>query len=66
MKIAARTRSVVGLAAGESVPILMRRNFGASKSLYFGWRSLGIDYDDSDFEMNVDIYGPIIGFRFSF
>lgn len=46
--------------------MLMRRDFGGGKALYFGWRTLDIDYDDSNFELNVNINGPIVGFNWSF
>ena len=50
---------------------LMTRHFGPGKVLFFGWRTLGIDYDNdksgSDkFDLNVTMNGPIVGFGFSF
>ncbi len=50
---------------------LMTRHFGPSKTLFFGWRTLGIDYDNdksgSDkFKINIHMNGPIVGFGFSF
>ena len=44
---------------------VMRRNFGSNKALYFGWRTLDIDYDD-EIALNVNFNGPLVGFRWSF
>jgi hypothetical protein len=50
---------------------LMSRSFGPNKRLFFGWRTLGIDYDNdkggSDkFALNIHMNGPLVGFLFSF
>lgn len=50
---------------------VMSRHYGPYKTLFFGWRTLDIDYDNDEsgsdeFAMNVNINGPIIGFGFRF
>ena len=51
--------------------VLIDRNVGESSRFYFGWRTLDIDYENDEdgsdqFDMNININGPIIGYEWSF
>jgi hypothetical protein len=44
---------------------LVGRRFGNDKILYFGWRSMFIDYSQ-DFDLDLAINGPLVGFEWGF
>lgn len=51
--------------------VLVGRKISANGHLYFGWRTLDLDYENDEdgndrFDLNLNMNGPIIGYEWSF